>query len=101
MPGGRDARVVGVGDVTGCAARRAVIAGMIVCPEEIERRVEQTRFLQREIDRVGAVGGGETAGTHPLVRFPVVLVLIGVADLEPAFAAAFKNTQYIAGLRYL
>src|SRR2546423_8996627 len=62
-----DASVVRVDDVTGGAARRAVVAGVIVRAEEVERRVEESRLLQTEVDGGCAVERSESARAQALV----------------------------------
>ena len=53
--------VIGIEHVAGRAAAGAIVAGMIVGAEEIERRIEQSRFLQTDEHRVSAVLGAEAA----------------------------------------
>ncbi len=53
--------IVGVDDVAGGAAARAIVAGMIVGAEEIQRRIEQPRLLQADEHRIGAVLGAQAA----------------------------------------
>ena len=43
--------IVGVDDVAGGAAAGAIVAGMVVGAEEVERRIEQARLLQADEDR--------------------------------------------------
>ena len=53
--------IVGVDDVARGAAAGAIVAGVIVGAEEVERRVEQARALQADEDGIGAVLGAEAA----------------------------------------
>ena len=78
-----------------------IVAGVIVRAEKVERRVEQTRLLQAEIDGVGAVVGAEAARAESLVGRAGVFLAVGQADFETALAAALEDAQDIAGLRNL
>ena len=55
-PGVDRRAVVGVDDVAGRAAAGAVVAGMVVGAEEVQRRVEQPRLVQADEarDRCGS-----------------------------------------------
>ena len=59
--GVRGRTIVGVNDVAGGAAARAIIARVIVRAEEAEQRIVQPRFLQAEENRIGAIERAETA----------------------------------------
>ena len=53
--------IVGIDHVAGGAAAGAIIAGLVVGAEEVQRRIEQARFLQADEDGIGAVLGAEAA----------------------------------------
>ena len=62
LPAGvRGRTIIGINDVAGRAAARAVIARMIVRAHEIEQRIVQPGFLQIQEDRIGAIKRAETA----------------------------------------
>ncbi len=90
--------VVGINDMAGGAAAGAIVAGVVVGAEEIERRVEQPRSLQADKDRVGAVlacrGRGARAGR---VAGPIPRVSRD-ADFRIEAAAALEDAQDVAGL---
>ena len=90
--------VVGVDDVAGGAAAGAVVAGVVVGAEEVERRVEQARLLQADEDGVGAVLGAQAAVAEPRARPARILVALGDADLGPEPAAALEDAQDVARL---
>ena len=60
-PGVDRRAVVGVDDVAGGAAAGAVVAGVVVGAQEVERRIEQPRLLQADEHRIGAVLGAQAA----------------------------------------
>src|SRR3989442_15900309 len=47
--------IVRVNHVTSSAARRSIIAGMIVSPKKIQCRIEQPRLLQSEINWISSL----------------------------------------------
>ncbi len=53
--------VVGINHVTGRAAARAIVAWVIVGPQEVECRIEQTGLLQPDENGVGAIPRAESA----------------------------------------
>ena len=53
--------IVRVNDVAGRATARTIIARMIVRAEKAEQRIVQSRFLQTEKNRVGAIERAEAA----------------------------------------
>ena len=100
MTGSKLARVVGVDHVARGAAGRTIIARVVVGAKKIERRIEKSRFLQTQIDRIGAVIRAKSARAQPFVGFASLFFFVRIADLETAFAAAFEYTQNVSGLRY-
>ena len=92
-------RVVRVNDMACRAAGRAVIAGVIVGPEKVQRRVEQACFLQAEIDRIGAVVGAKPARAQSFIGLSVLFFFVRQTDLEPPFAAPLKDAEDVARLR--
>ena len=91
--------VVGVDDMAARAAAGAVVAGMVVGTEEVERWVEQPRLCEADHDRVGAVFGAEAAVAQSRAGPAVLLEAFGVAHLRSEAAAAFEDPQDVAGLR--
>src|SRR5207244_10116764 len=63
--------VVRVNNVTGRATARSIIARMIVRSEKSEQRIVQSRFLETEKNRIGAVQRAETALGKSAVGFAV------------------------------
>ena len=95
--------VVGVDDVAGGAAAGAVVAGMVVGAQEIERRVEQARLLQAEErrDRCGSRCRGRGSLRRLRIGRPGSSSAFGDADLGPELAAALEDAQDVARLRDL
>ena len=90
--------VVGVDDVAGGAAAGAIVAGVIVGAEEVERRIEQARFLQADEDGIGAVLGAEAAVAQAGARLAGIFQRSGNADLGAEAAAALEDAQDVARL---
>src|SRR5215831_10344789 len=101
-PGVNRRAVVGVDDVARSAARLAEVASMVVGPNEVRGRVEQTRLLEADEDRVGAVLGAKAAVTETRQDRPARgLVLLGDADLAAELAAALEDAKHVTWLRHL
>jgi hypothetical protein len=95
------ARVVRINDVTRRTACGAIVAGLVIRPEVIERRIQKTCLLQAEVNGIRAVIRAESTGAEAFVRLTRLLVLIWVADLEASLTAALEDAKDIPGLRYL
>src|ERR1043165_5157822 len=74
---------------------------MIVRAEKVEGRIEQTRFLYPEENRIGALRGAKTTRAESLVRLARIFFLIRQTNFEPPLPAAFKHAQDITRLRNL
>ena len=100
--GVRGVPVVGVDHVAGRAAGGAVVAGVIVGAEHVERRVEQARLLQAQEDGVGAQQRSEPADGELVVGAALLdRRRVRVADLGHRASAALEHAQDVAGLRDL
>ncbi len=93
--------VVGVDHVAGGAAAGSIVAGMVVGPEEVERRVEQAGLLQADEDRVGAVAGPQSAGAQPGAGLAGVFKRVRNADLLRVAPATLEDPQDVPRLRHL
>ena len=62
--------IVRIDYVTGRATGRAIVARMIVGAEKVQRRIEQTRLLQTEKNRIGAIVVPKPRGLRPLSGLP-------------------------------
>src|SRR6266404_2976796 len=91
--------IVRVDDMTRRASRRTIVAGMIVGAEIVQRRIEQARLLQTEIDRIRALRGPESARAQTLVRLARVFVLVRQSNFQTPLAAALEHAQDISRLR--
>src|SRR4029077_4306459 len=91
--------IICIDDVASRAAARAVIAGVVVGAEEIERGVEQPRARQADHDGIGSVLGAEAPFTEARARLARFFGPFRDADLRTEAAAALEETQDIAGLR--
>ena len=74
---------------------------MIVRAEKIQRRIEQSCFLQSEKHRIGALRGAEAARAESLVRLARIFFFVRQADFEPSLSATLKHTQNVSRLRDL
>ena len=91
--------VVGVDDVAAGTAAGAVVAGMVVGAEEVERGIEEPCLCEADEDGVGAVFGAEAAVAQPRAWPAVLLEPFGVAHLGSKATATFEDPQDVAGLR--
>src|SRR5579862_5793028 len=92
--------IVCIHDVAGRAAAAAIVTRLVVGTRQREQRIEQAGLLEAEKNGVGAKKSAETAFAELVVRASGFFLTIGVADFAFFLAAAFKNTQHVAGLRY-
>ncbi len=60
--------IVRIQHVTGAATTAAIVAGVIVGAEEVQRRVEQTCLGQADEDRVGSILGTEATIAKSFAR---------------------------------
>ena len=97
--------VVGVDDVAGGAAARAVVARVVVRPEHVQRRVEEARALQVQPHRVGAVVRPEPAVGEAVRRAARLLVEPEardpghrVADRQGLLLPALEDAEDVRGL---
>src|ERR1044072_8169171 len=93
--------IVCINHVTRGTTRRTIIAWMIIRAEKVECRIEQTRFLYPEENRIGALCGAETARAESFVRLARIFFLVRQTNLEPALPTPLKHTEHISGLRNL
>ena len=93
--------VVGIDDVACRTAARAVVAGLIVGPEEIERRVQQTRLLQADEHRVGTVSRPQAAHAEPRAGTAGFVPFLGDSNLGDKPPAPFEDAQNVGRLRDL
>src|SRR5713101_1832936 len=82
--------IVRVDDMTRGASRRTIISGMIVRAQIVQRRIEQPRLLQTEINRVGALRSSQSARAQAFVR---------LAYFQTSLAATLEHAQDISRLR--
>ena len=71
---------------------------MIVRAEEAEERIVQSRLLQTEKDRIGAVERAEAALGQAAQRFAGRFVESREAELQLFFAALFEDAQDVSGI---
>ena len=88
--------IVRVNDVAGRATARAIIARMIVRAQKSEQRIVQSRFLQTEEDRIGAIERAESALGQTIARSAVAARRVSEAELQLFFAAFFENAQNVS-----
>src|SRR5262249_7930128 len=94
--------IIRVDYVTSGAAARAVVSGLIVCPERRQHRIKQPRLLQSEKDRVGPEQRAQTSRAEQILcRPPGTLFRVWQTDLSGLPTSSFKRPQYVAHLRYL
>src|ERR1044072_7338292 len=74
---------------------------MIVRAEKIERRIEQSCFLQSEKHGLGAVGSPEDTRAETFVRLTRFFFFVSQANFEPSLPATLEHTQHVARLRDL
>src|SRR5262249_28222952 len=74
---------------------------MVVGAEEIQRRIEQARAEQADVDGIGAVLGAESARAEAGPRLAGFLQTLGNADLAAKTGAALEEAQDVARLREL
>ena len=99
---GVDARpVVGVDHVARGAAAGAVVARMIVGPQEVQRRVEQPGFLKTDEHGIGAVLGSQAASAQAGAGLAGLVERVRNADLWRVAPAALEDAEDIPGLRGL
>ena len=91
--------IVRVDDMAAGAAAGAVVAGMVIGAEEVQRGVEQPRLGEADHDGVGAVFGAKAAVAQSRTWPAVLLESFGVTHLGSKTAAAFEDSQDVAGLR--
>src|SRR5229473_6387121 len=91
--------IVRVDDMTRGASRRTIISGMIVRAEIVQRRIEQPRLLQTEINRVGALRSSQSARAQAFVRLARIFVFVRQADFQTSLAATLEHAQDISRLR--
>src|ERR1041385_5420206 len=72
---------------------------MIICAGKIQSRIEQTRFLQSQVNRISSLGGAESPRTQTLVGLAWIFVPVGQSGFQTAATAAFKHTQNVSRLR--
>src|SRR5207248_167485 len=91
--------VIGIDDVAGSAARLAEVASVVVGADEVRAGVEQTRLLQADEDRVGAVLGAEAAVAETRQDRPARAFLARrYADLRAELAAALEDAEHVTRL---
>src|SRR5690606_10005910 len=91
--------VVGIQHVARAAPAAAIVAGMVVRPQEVERRIEQPRLLQADEYRIGPVLRSQPALAEAFARAARLFQPLGNADLGSEPPAALKNTQHVPRLR--
>ena len=90
--------VVGVDDMAAGAAAGAVVAGVVIGAEEVQRGVEQACLGEADHDGVGAVLGTKAAVAQSRAWSAVLFEPLGVAHLGTEPATAFENSQDVTGL---
>src|SRR5215213_11198728 len=93
--------IISIDDMTGRAARRAIIARMIVRAEEVQGRVHQARLLQAKIDWVGSIVRARATWAQSLVGFARLIFAIRQADFKSSSPASLEDAQNVARLRNL
>ncbi len=100
-PGVHGRAVIRVDDVAGGAAAGAIVAGVVVRAEEVERGVEQSRLGQADEHRVGAVLGAEPSLGEAALGLAGVGERVGQADLADHPPAPLERPQGVARLARL
>src|SRR5215471_16766325 len=72
---------------------------MIVRAEKIQSRIEQTRLLQPQVNRIRSLRGAESARTQTLVRFAGIFVSIRQPRFQTPATTAFENAENVSRLR--
>ena len=100
-PGMDGGAVVGVDHMAAGAAAGAVVAGMVVGAEEVERRIEEPRLREAHEHRIGAVLRSQAPRSQPGPRPPRLLEALGVAGVGPEAPAALEDPQDVPRLHPL
>src|SRR5882762_10342871 len=91
--------VVCVHHVTGTAAARAVIAGLVIRAGKRQQRVEQPSFLQAEEHRISSQLGPKSPLAQLDLGLACVLFRVRVANLRTLPASTLKHPQHVSRLR--
>ena len=100
-PGMDGGAVVGVDHMAAGAAAGAVVTGMVVGAEEVERRIEEARLREAHEYRIGAVLRSQAPRSQPGPRPPRLLEALGVAGVGPEAPAALEDPQDVPRLHPL
>ena len=97
--------VVGIDHVAARAAARAEVAGVIVGPQHVQRRVHQSRPLEVEPDWIDSVQGPESALAEAVERAPRLFLERAAeearrreSEQERASLPALEDPENVAGL---
>src|SRR5437667_3792908 len=90
--------IVRIDHMTGGTARRTIITWMIVAAEKVQRGIQQARFLQSEINRIGALGSAESARAQAFIRLARIFILVGQSGLQTPFPASFEHPEDVSRL---
>ena len=90
--------VVGVNHVTRRATARPVVARVVVRAQEIERGVEQPRFLESDQNGVCAVLRAETPRAQSRFRLPIILERVRKPHLLRVAPTALEDAEDVARL---
>ena len=100
-PGMDRGAIVGVDHMAAGAAARAVVAGMVVGAEEVERRIEEARLREAHEHRIGPVLRSQAPRSQPGPRPPRLLEALGVAGVGSEPPAALEDPQDVPRLHPL
>src|SRR6202011_3781382 len=93
--------VIGIKDMAGRAAARAVVAGVVVGAQEVQSRVEEPRLGQADEDGIGAVLGAQPADAEAGARLAVIFFALGDANIYAEPSPTLEDAQNVAGLAHL
>src|SRR5687768_15457671 len=74
---------------------------MIIRAQKIERRIQQTRFLYPQVNRIGTIIGSQSARAQAFVRFARLFLFVRQTYFESPPSAALENPQNVSRLRDL
>src|SRR5262249_26778665 len=90
--------IVGLNDLTGAAAARAIIAWMIVGAEKVKRGVEETGLLCSEHGGIRSVLSAQAARAEASTRAAGFLQALGNAHFTSEASASLKDAKDVARL---
>jgi hypothetical protein len=74
---------------------------MIIRAEKVQRRIEQSRLLQSEINRIGPLRRAQSTGAQALIGLPGIFVFIRQPGFQTPLTTTLEYTQDVSRLRNL